>query len=119
MDRPSVRQRLAYVLIGYLLLLFSSCNASAPASAPSPKALVTFQVPGFSLDSAQWSPDGKRIASVVSTSLPGSVSQIWVWDAKTGNTLSILPLNDPVLPPILSSGHQMANIWVSNPITMS
>ncbi len=63
MDRPSVRQRLAYALIGYLLLLFSSCNAapSAPASAPSPKVLVTYKVPGFYFDSAQWSPDGKLL----------------------------------------------------------
>jgi len=96
MDRPSVRQRLASVLIGWLLLLFSSCNAapSTPASAPSPKALVAFKVPGFSLDSTAWSPDGKRIASVVySLSYTRSVYQVRVWDAKTGNTLSILPFN--------------------------
>jgi len=68
MDQPSVLQRLASALIGYLLLLFSSCNAAAPAAAPSPKVLVTFKVPGSYLDSAQWSPDGKRIASVVHTS---------------------------------------------------
>jgi hypothetical protein len=30
MNRPSVRQRLASVLIGSLLLLFSSCHAAAP-----------------------------------------------------------------------------------------
>ena len=92
MDQPSVRQRLSYALIGYLLLLFSSCNAAA--SAPSPKALVSFQVPGFSIDATAWSPDGKRIASVVySISYTRSVHQVRVWDAKTGKTLSILPFN--------------------------